>query len=67
MQEGRTIGSGEAARILGCSVDTLPRYRKLGLPFYRIPGHKRPTYYYNDRACREWLAGFAVSDGDPLG
>jgi DNA-binding transcriptional MerR regulator len=63
---GRTIGSGEVARILGCSVDTLPRYRTLGLPHFQLPGIKRPTYRYDERKVREWLAGFAVNDLEPL-
>jgi hypothetical protein len=66
---GRLIGSGAAAQILGVSVDTLARYRRLGLPAYAVrpPGALRPRYLYRDAEVRAWLEAFAVpAVGDGL-
>jgi hypothetical protein len=60
---GRLIGSGAAAQLLGVSVDTLARYRRMGLPAYAVrpPGARRPHYVYRESEVRGWLEGFAIS------
>lgn len=66
------INSGQAARYLGISTDTLRRYHDRGLRYVRIPGARRATYYYRREWLDEWVAactagGFDACEGSAAG